>query len=129
MATAVKIAVAVGELIDKITILQIKKDKIVDTEKQKNNTHELEELRRARGLLVEKSSLEELEKQLKQVNEKLWDIEDEIRNYELRKNFDEDFIQCARSVYITNDQRCQIKRQINMLYDSEIVEEKSYQSY
>lgn len=129
MATAVKIAVAVGELIDKITILQIKKDKIADIEKQKNITHELEELRRARSLLVEKSSLAELEKQLKQVNEKLWDIEDEIRNYELRKNFDEDFIQCARSVYITNDQRCQIKRQINMLYDSEIVEEKSYQSY
>ena len=129
MATAVKIAVAVGELIDKITILQIKKEKIADIEKQKNITHELGELLRSRGLLVEKPSLAELEKQLKQVNEKLWGIEDEIRNCEFRKSFDEDFIQYARSVYITNDQRCQIKRQINMLYDSEIVEEKSYQSY
>ena len=80
-------------------------------------------------MLVEKPSLAELEKQLKQVNEKLWDIEDEIRNCECRKSFNEDFIQYARSVYITNDQRCQIKRQINMLHDSEIIEEKSYQSY
>ena len=129
MATVVKIAVAVGELIDKVTILQIKKEKITDIEKQKNITHELGELLRARGLLEEKPSLLELEKQLKQVNEKLWDIEDEIRRYEFKKCFDGDFVQYARSVYITNDQRCQIKRQINMLYDSEMVEEKSYQSY
>lgn len=129
MATSIKINVAVGELIDKITILQIKEEKINCVEKQKNITRELSILAATRTLLPENDALTDLEKQLKITNQRLWVIEDEIRLCESQQCFDDEFIKLARAVYQTNDHRCKIKRQINVLFDSEIIEEKSYQVY
>lgn len=129
MATAIEIKVAVGELIDKITILQIKKAQINDPEKQKNVQVELDALSATRQTLPDSDTLHTLEQKLKQINQTLWDIEDDIRLCEANSQFDNKFIHLARSVYITNDQRCAIKRDINKLFDSEIIEEKSYQNY
>lgn len=129
MTTAIEIKVAVGELIDKITILQIKKAQISDLAKQRNIQVELNALSATRETLPEHNALNSLEKQLKQINQKLWNIEDDIRLCESKGQFDQTFIQLARAVYITNDQRCAVKREINKLFDSEIIEEKSYQDY
>ncbi|MEC8882714.1 MAG: DUF6165 family protein [Pseudomonadota bacterium] len=129
MAMSIKISVGVGELIDKITILEIKQAKISKPEKLKNINHELSLLNQERSQLGMKSGLEELEKALKEINLKLWDIEDEIRLCESRNQFDEVFIKLARSVYITNDKRCEVKFKINELFGSEVIEEKSYEPY
>lgn len=129
MAQQIKVVVGVGELIDKVTILEIKHARIHDPAKQKNISHELAELILAASLLPVRDDLPHLQAQLKQVNEKLWDIEDDIRRCEAKKQFDQVFIDLARAVYITNDQRCQIKRQINEVFDSEVVEEKGYEAY
>ena len=129
MSTAIKISVAVGELIDKITILAIKQANITDASKQKNITHELNSLLATRQTLPQHDALPVLEAKLKSINLQLWQIEDDIRLCEAKQCFDAHFIQLARSVYITNDQRCKVKREINQLFDSEIVEEKSYQDY
>ena len=130
MMSLIKIPVSYGELIDKITILEIKSSRIDDPRKLINIRHEL-------ALLTdtwEKSSaprheITEHRARLREINEKLWDIEDQIRLQESIKKFDERFIKLARDVYFTNDIRAQIKKAINLALGSELVEEKSYQDY
>ncbi len=121
---------SVGELLDKITILEIKAIKITDANKLKNINYELELLTKTwaeTGLSSGKT--DELKEALKQVNLKLWRIEDDIRIYEKNKSFGDEFIQLARSVYYQNDDRAAIKKEINLITGSDLVEEKSYESY
>ncbi len=127
---ALKVNISFGELLDKITILQIKSERITDAAKLQNIHHELELLQS----IWEKSDEVKIDikfevYELKMINEKLWDIEDSIRDKELNKAFDADFIALARSVYVTNDQRADFKRKINIKLHSDIVEEKSYAQY
>ena len=127
----IQINISVGKLIDKITILQIKKEKIKDLEKLKIVSHELELLENSLNSF-EKSKKNELENfmiELKKINQKLWIIEDDIRLLEKNKKFDDNFIELARSVYITNDKRFEIKNKINRLFSSNIEEVKSYEEY
>ena len=108
-----------GELIDKITILEIKNEKITDVEKLKNIRHELD--------VLQKYEFETLLKQdLKQVNNTIWDLEDGIRNLEKVEDFGADFIDKARNIYKFNDERARIKKLINLEQGSDIIEEKSY---
>lgn len=125
-----KAEVSVGELIDKITILRIKNERINDIEKLKNIRTELRELENTlKSSINITPKLNLLIDELLEVNKKLWDIEDEIRNKERLQQFDSNFISLARSVYITNDKRCTIKRAINNMLGSRLVEEKSYANY
>ena len=127
---SVSIPISYGELIDKITILEIKSQKITDAEKVKNVRHELDELLRVWSPLEESSvAIDDLRQELKTVNETLWDIEDDIRKKDLRGEFDSEFIELARSVYIQNDTRAEHKRAINLRLGSELMEEKSYVNY
>ena len=119
--------ISIGELIDKITILEIKKNKLQNS-KLENVLKELSFLRK----LMEKHQIEitdDLFTQLKEINLTLWNIEDQIRIKEKNKEFDNIFIELARSVYFTNDKRSEIKKRINRLSNSEITEEKSYAEY
>ncbi len=119
--------ISIGELIDKITILEIKKNKLQNS-KLENVLKELSYLRR----LMEKNKIEindYLFTQLKEINLTLWDIEDQIRIKEKNKEFDNTFIELARSVYFKNDKRAEIKKSINRLSNSEITEEKFYSKY
>lgn len=126
----IRVEVAPGELIDKITILRIKTERIDDPAKLKNVRTELEALERARDEAGRPTKeLDALEAELQRVNEALWEIEDDIRGCERRKDFGPKFIELARAVYQTNDRRCAVKRQINELIGSKIVEEKSYAEY
>lgn len=126
----VSIPISYGELIDKITILEIKSQKITDAKKVKNVRHELDELLRVWAALEESSvEINDLRHELKTVNETLWDIEDDIRKKDLRGEFDSEFIELARSVYIQNDTRAEHKRAINLRLGSELMEEKSYVNY
>ena len=122
--------VSFGELLDKITILQIKSERMTDPAKLANVRKELLALERIwnehPGSNIEVSSLT---KSLKAVNEKLWDIEDDIRILEKEQRFDKDFIALARSVYFENDDRARIKKELNFALGSSYVEEKSYQDY
>lgn len=119
--------VSAGELIDRITILQIKRQRIDDPGKLAHVLGELAELSAARGRDVPPSPrLRTLADELREVNGRLWDIEDEIRQCERRQDFGPRFIELARSVYAENDRRSEVKREINLLLGSEIVEEKSY---
>jgi len=127
----IQINISVGELIDKITILQIKKEKITNLEKVKKVSYELQLLENILNSF-EKSKINELENlmiELKKINQKLWVIEDDIRLHEKNKKFDNNFIELARSVYITNDERFEIKNKINRLFSSDIEEVKSYEEY
>ncbi len=129
-ATGVLVPVAPGELIDKITILEIKAARIDDSAKNANVRRELDLLSGTRANAVPESpDLARLTAALKAVNETLWDIEDDIRACEAAQDFGPRFIALARAVYQTNDQRAALKREINLLLGSEIVEEKSYQPY
>lgn len=122
--------VSPAELIDKITILEIKRQFIKNSTKLKNVNLEYKLLLDV--LINNVSGSEELDllrSQLKEVNMKLWDIEDKIRDLEKNKVFDKKFIELARLVYFTNDKRSEIKKDINKLLNSEIVEEKSYSDY
>lgn len=122
--------VAAGELLDKMSILEIKSEKIKDAEKLKNVSVELELLKKVKAeKLAETTALSNKYKDLKKINEALWVIEDDIRECERQKQFDEKFVQLARDVYFTNDKRCEIKRDINVLVGSQLIEEKSYQPY
>ncbi len=124
----VQVDVAPGELIDKITILEIKATRITDPAKLKNIHHELTILTRARDEDVSASAeLTRLTGELKQLNEALWIIEDDIRSCEKHNEFGSRFVALARSVYVTNDQRAARKKDINVLLGSAIVEEKSYE--
>ncbi len=127
---SVTIPVSWGELLDKISILQIKKERVDDPEKLVNIEHELNGLLQARRTVANRAEeLEALSQELRLVNEALWDIEDEIRACERRRDFGARFVELARSVYRTNDRRAAIKYRINRLLGSEIVEEKSYEGY
>ena len=125
-----RVAVSWGELIDKITILEIKSQKLVSEMALANVRKELTLLTAAAEKnLSEIQIVLELKSKLRMVNEALWEIEDSIREKEERQEFDDQFIKLARSVYKRNDERAAIKREINRLLDSEIVEEKGYKHY
>ena len=126
----VKVDVAPGELIDKITILLIKSERMDDPDKIANVQLELDILKATHESSVPGSqALDDLTARLKQVNEALWEIEDDIRACEAESDFGSTFVQLARSVYRTNDHRAQLKRDINLLLGSQILEEKSYKPY
>ena len=130
MNTSITVEISPGELIDKITILEIKMERITDEEKLKNIRLELERLDRSRFSHLPKSDiLDDLSAQLKGVNEALWVIEDDIRKFESRGDFSTEFIKLARAVYFKNDERARIKRNINELLGSDLIEEKSYANY
>ena len=123
----IHVPISIGELIDKITILEIKKDKLENL-KLKNILNELSFLR----AVLEKNSIfipDEIFLQLKSINLTLWDIEDKIRIKEKNKEFDNEFIKLARSVYLNNDRRSETKKELNIMFNSEIIEEKSYEKY
>ncbi len=122
--------ISYGELIDKITILEIKTERITDPKKLKNIRTELASLYETYQQYIGNSTrVQQLRQKLKTINEILWNIEDDIREKERNQIFDNEFIQLARRVYLNNDQRCAIKRRINILLGSHIIEEKSYTDY
>jgi tetratricopeptide (TPR) repeat protein len=126
----IRVEVAAGELIDKITILEIKRDQLTDAAKIRNVETELAELTAARDWsLPGFPELTAATEELRRINQKLWNIEDDIRDCEGNQDFGERFIQLAREVYHTNDVRAELKKKINRLTGSRIVEEKSYASY
>ena len=125
-----QVPVSVGEVLDKITILQIKLAHISDSAKRVNVQNELDALLPlVAGDAFTTNQMHGLVAELKAVNEALWDIEDDIREKEAAKSFDAEFIKLARAVYVTNDKRAEIKKQINLATGSALVEEKSYKSY
>ncbi|MGH6954258.1 MAG: DUF6165 family protein [Alphaproteobacteria bacterium] len=129
-AAPLVVEVSPGELIDKLTILEIKCERIVDPAKLANVRAELDMLEAARRRsLPESPELDRLQAELKTVNQRLWTIEDLIRSCEREREFGHTFIELARSVYRTNDRRALVKRAINDRFGSAIVEEKSYQAY
>ena len=127
---SIKIELSVGELLDKISILQIKAERINDSSKVKNINKELDVLMSLwNDSPYSGTNLSPEINELKNINEALWDIEDKIRDKERNQLFDKDFIELARSVYFTNDKRAEIKRIINGKTGSELIEEKSYSDY
>jgi hypothetical protein len=125
-----QVPVSVGEVLDKITILQIKLAHISDAAKRVNIQNELDALLPlVAGDAFTTDQMQGLMAELKVVNEALWDIEDDIREKEAAKSFDAEFIRLARAVYVTNDKRAEIKKQINLATGSALIEEKSYESY
>ncbi len=126
----INIPISWGELIDKITILEIKMDRIQDVKKLENINKELQALRMIfdQGC-SDPEMIVQLKAGLRAVNEKLWEIEDDIRRCEKAKDFSQRFIDLARAVYINNDQRAALKREINTVLKSELFEEKSYEDY
>ena len=123
------VEVSIGEVVDKISILKIKSKKIKDQNKLVNIKKEFDVLLTAVTKNIEWESLNELYSELIEINTKLWDIEDSIRLKEKDKVFDSEFIELARSVYYTNDERFRVKSEINSKFNSEIIEEKSYEEY
>lgn len=122
-----QIEVSNGEIVDKLTIIEIKLKHISDESKRKNLQTEYDVLNAAVSKIIEKNHPFYLE--LLAINQELWDIEDTIRDLERAKDFGDEFIQTARSVYYTNDKRSDVKRKINNLTGSTLIEEKSYQKY
>lgn len=124
------VPISPGELLDKITILEIKSERIDDPQKVANVRHELELLSKVwSDSVVEGKVVADLHRQLKTINEELWEIEDDIRDEERQNRFGEKFIALARAVYVTNDKRAQAKKEVNLHLGSEIIEEKSYRNY
>ena len=124
------IPISWGELFDKITILQIKLENLQDKNALKNVKNEHDELFKIyNNTFLENENAKRLLVDLKNINKRLWNIEDDIRDKERHKTFDEKFIELARSVYITNDERSRIKRNINNTFGSQFIEEKSYSDY
>ena len=122
--------VSFGELIDKLTILEIKSERIDDSYKLRNIRHEMEELDATWSAAADElPDISDARAQLKLVNEQMWEIEDRIRLLESKSRFDGEFIELARAVYKTNDLRSKIKKDINLTLGSEFVEEKSYREY
>ena len=124
------VPISPGELLDKITILRIKSARMTDATKLQNVRLELallEQTWRDSGAAIPEVAADEAA--LQRVNESLWDIEDEIRDKELAQEFDAKFIELARAVYVTNDERAAVKKRINVALGSRIVEEKSYKPY
>lgn len=125
--TGVMVPIPPGELVDKITILEIKSERIGDRQKLVNVRRELDLLQKT----WRESNFDVLDQtqRLKSINERLWDIEDRIRLKESSGSFDSEFIELARSVYRVNDERARVKREINESLGSTLMEEKSYQTY
>jgi len=127
---SVNIEISIGEFFDKITILEIKKERIHDEEKLVNINKELDALNDLlEKLPFSRADIQKEFDELKAINEKLWVIEDDIRDKESAKEFDDAFIELARSVYFTNDKRSDVKREINLKLGSDFIEEKSYEEY
>ena len=126
-----KVEISNGELLDKITILEIKLSEIKDPEKLVNIQKEYDTLNPLCNKLfkIYGSELQVHYLALSEINGQLWDIEDWIRDCEREKRFDKEFVELARSVYITNDKRCEVKKLINLMTSSGLVEEKSYKEY
>ncbi len=126
----ISVPVSFGELLDKMSILEIKLEHIGDAAKRANVSRELQALKVTWEHAPEsKQDLAETLNALKRVNEQLWEIEDEIRDHEREQRFDARFIELARSVYVTNDERARLKRVLNEQLGSALVEEKSYTAY
>ena len=126
----IMIEIAPGELADRLSILEIKLSKINDENKLKNIRYEYASLARGKTELFAKSpEVERLANELKVINDQIWIIEDDIRELERKRDFGDRFVAVARSVYQTNDKRAAVKRQINELLQSVLVEEKSYTPY
>lgn len=124
------VPVSPGEVLDKITILEIKSERMTDPLKLANVRAELDQLQECWANCVrENETTGSLRAQLKIINEQLWVIEDDIRDKERAKEFDGQFIELARSVYATNDRRAQIKKELNLHLGAQIIEEKSYTTY
>lgn len=123
------VEVSNGELLDKFSILQIKLQKITDPQKVKNVQKEIDVLDSACQIVLTYPQVKEEYQTLLQTNEMLWNIEDLIREKERRQEFDTEFVLLARNVYFTNDRRAEIKKKINILTNSALVEEKSYENY
>lgn len=126
-----KIEISNGELLDKISILELKMLNITDEDKLVNINNEFQELNPFVHDLFDKygPEIQILYLELSKINGQLWTIEDDIRECERSKDFSEKFVELARSVYITNDKRCDVKKEINILTESGLVEEKSYEKY
>ena len=126
----IRVPVSPGEVLDKITILEIKSERMEDPEKVANVRAELALLQDTwANAVAEDGVVRDLHAQLREINEALWEIEDDIRDKERLKEFDERFIELARGVYFTNDRRSQVKKRLNQHLGSQIVEEKSYKDY
>ena len=125
----VMVPISVGELIDKIVILEIKSERIKNANQLANIANELGALRAVRLGDVDRARLDALSAELKRVNAKLWDVEDSIRECDARGDFGDDFIELARAVYRFNDERARLKKAINVESGSRLVEEKSYKSF
>ena len=121
--------ISLGELVDKISILMIKKKNISDSIKFQHVNKELEFLQKTLKKYISADEINEFLLKLVNINSKLWDIEDDIRECERKKLFDQTFIDLARSVYFTNDERAKVKNDINKTFGSELVEVKSYEEY
>ena len=121
--------ISLGELVDKISILMIKKKNISDSIKLQHVNKELEFLQKTLKKYISEEEINEFLLKLVNINSKLWDIEDDIRECERKKSFDQTFIDLARSVYFTNDERAKVKNDINKTFGSELVEVKSYEEY
>lgn len=126
----ISVPVSFGELLDKIAILQIKSERMRDEAKLTNVRNELSALERTwMAHPAANGDVARLRAELKAVNERLWEIEDDIRMKEKAQAFDEEFVRLARSVYVENDERARLKKEINLALGSTYVEEKSYQDY
>ena len=121
--------ISLGELVDKISILLIKKKNISDSTKLQHVNKELEFLQKTLKKYISENEINKFLLKLVNINSKLWDIEDDIRECERKKLFDQTFIDLARSVYFTNDERAKVKNDINKTFGSELVEVKSYEEY
>ena len=121
--------ISLGELVDKISILMIKKKNISDSIKLQHVNKELEFLQKTLKKYISEDEINEFLLKLVNINSKLWDIEDDIRECERKRLFDQTFIDLARSVYFTNDERAKVKNDINKTFGSELVEVKSYEEY
>ena len=121
--------ISLGELVDKISILMIKKKNISDSIKLQHVNKELEFLQKTLKKYISEDKINEFLLALVNINSKLWDIEDDIRECERKRLFDQTFIDLARSVYFTNDERAKVKNDINKTFGSELVEVKSYEEY
>jgi len=124
-----KIETSDGDILDKISILELKQELIEDKNKLVNINRELNTLQESCIKLINNTKIKQLYRELKDTNRKLWEIENTIRIKEKNQEFDHQFITLARSVYFTNDKRAEIKKQINTLTQSNFVEEKSYEKY
>ena len=128
-SASILVPISVGELMDKIAILEIKSERIKNPRQLENIANELGALRAVRLGNVDRDMLDKLSAELKQVNAKLWDVEDAIRECDARGEFGDPFIELARAVYRLNDERARLKKAINVASGSRLMEEKSYKSF